>query len=781
MLIEEQIKIRKKRAEDEQFRIRKKGKENVFTDYQVDSHLSGKTYRVAVRGFGIGDNYCSCPDYASNTLGTCKHIEAVLNRIKQRVPKKYREGKKYERSEVYLRYGKCLDVMIKLADDASDELKAIKAQYFDDNNIFQKERFSEFADLMRDVEKLDENVAIYSDAIEFVERQLELKHNLREEEEMLKKLSNGKLQLGVIKGKLYPYQIRGALFAALRGRTIIGDDMGLGKTVQAIAAAEMLSKRNGITRVLIVAPTSLKYQWQQEIKKFTGKDSLVMEGLRNKRMLLYETGDFYKITNYEAVMRDIDLIMKWQPDLIILDEAQRIKNWETKTAKAVKSLKSRYALVVTGTPMENKLGELYSIVQFIDNRQLGPVFQFFNEHVHFDDSGKLMGYKDLDKVREMMKPIFIRRHKQDVLKQLPPKTENVYYVDMSPEQRNPYEEQSMVVAQILHKWKRQKWLSEIDRRRLLCCITNMRMLCDSTYLFDKKTNFSPKLEELKELLREICIDNNKKVVVFSQWTRMLVKASEVADKIKIKNVLFHGGVPVKKRGELIREFREDKNCKIFFSTDAGGLGLNLQSADTIINLDIPWNPAVLEQRVGRVHRLGQYNAVTAINVVTRKSIEERVLTTLQLKRQLFKELFEGTATEVDFSALKKESFMNVISGMMEDEIKQQEEKKIAEELQLESPADRFINAGIDFLNAIAKNINSNQKSTIAVAESTAAYNVEGSPAHNATEAIKQGILKFIKTDRDTGKPVLSIPLPSEDAVKKGIEAIGKIFGSLNMK
>ncbi len=766
MLIEEQIQIRKKRALDENFTIRKKGKERIFTDYSVTSASSGKTYRIAIGSLGIGGNYCSCPDFASNTLGTCKHVETVIDHIQKNVPKKHSVKNVLKKAEIYLKYGQNLDVKIKLPADGSDELQRIKREYFDSNDILPKERFSTFRRLMSEVEKLDDNVIIYSDAIEYVERELERQHDLKEEQHMLKKQDEGTLVLNLVKAKLYPYQQRGVLFAAFRGRTIIGDDMGLGKTVQAIAASQLLAKKKGITKVLIVSPASLKYQWQQEIRKFTGKESLVLEGLRNKRIGLYGTDDFYKITNYEAVIRDVDLIMQWQPDLIILDEAQRIKNWETKTAKAVKSLKSKYAIVLTGTPMENKLSELYSIVQFIDNRQLGPSFRFFHDHIQFDETGKLLGYKDLDKVREKMKPILIRRHKREVLKQLPPKTENVYYVKMSSKQAVPYDEQASVVAQIITKWKKQKWLSDIDRRRLLCCMTNMRMLCDSTYLFDKTTNFSPKLEEFEQLIKEMCIENKNKVVVFSQWTRMLIKAAEVLDNIGVTYVLFHGEVPVKKRGQLIQEFMENPECKVFFSTDAGGLGLNLQAADTVINLDIPWNPAVIAQRVGRVHRLGQYNPVTVINLVTKDSIEERVLATIRLKQKLFSGLFDGNATEVDFSALKKQSFINIISDMMEDEIKKREEKTSKEE----SPADKFVSAGIDFLTALANNIEKQGKM----------QNNDNSVTgqSNGIEALTKGISKMIKKDAETEKLVLQIPMPSEAAVKRGIDALGRILRSI---
>ena len=159
---------------------------------------------------------------------------------------------------------------------------------------------------------------------------------------------------------LYPYQLHGAIFAACRGRCILGDDMGLGKTVQTLAAAELLARERGIERVLVVAPASVKYQWETEIRKFTGREVQVIDGTAEQRRAQYSQPTFYRLINYEQVVRDLDELNAWQPDLIVLDEAQRIKNWESKTSRAVKKLRSRYAIVLTGTPLENKLEELYS-------------------------------------------------------------------------------------------------------------------------------------------------------------------------------------------------------------------------------------------------------------------------------------------------------------------------------------------------------------------------------------------------------------------------------------
>ena len=175
-----------------------------------------------------------------------------------------------------------------------------------------------------------------------------------------------------------------------------------------------------------------------------------------------------------------------QPDLIILDEAQRIRNWATATARTIKQLKSRYAFVLTGTPLENKLEELFSVVEFVDARRLGPAFRFLKEHRIEDDKGRLLGYRGLDKIHQQLEPILLRRTRKEVLTQLPPRTDQIFRVPLTKEQAEPYWEQSDILAALMRKWERQGWLSEIDLRRITCCIQNMRMLCNSTFLFDKR-------------------------------------------------------------------------------------------------------------------------------------------------------------------------------------------------------------------------------------------------------------------------------------------------------
>ncbi|MCE9530100.1 MAG: DEAD/DEAH box helicase, partial [Planctomycetes bacterium] len=644
MLHEEQIDLRRQRARAEKFRIENVGKKKVFSDYHVSNPKSGGEYTVTVRGFEVGDNHCTCPDFKSNTLGTCKHVEAVLESLQDEKTTIRQRKAVVTRAEIQLHYREQLRPRLQLPARHSDQLGALAKRFFDAQGFWNPA--GDFGDLIAAIEAMPEKVTVMSDALEFIDHEIDRRDLARREHEWLAELEvggDGPLR-HLLKVPLYDYQIRGALFLACRGRCILGDDMGLGKTVQAMAAIELLAKERGIQRVLVIAPASVKYQWEGEIRKFVDRGVQVIDGLRDEREVLYKLPTFYRLVNYEQVVRDLELLNEWRPDVVVLDEAQRIKNWEAKTSRAVKKLRSRYAMVLTGTPLENKLEELYSIVQFVDDRRLGPAFEFLHEHRVLDAKGNITGYKHLDKVRDKLAPILLRRTRAEVLTQLPERTDNTLFVEMRDEQRIPYEEQRTNLARLLGK----SVLSDLDRKRILACIVNMRMVCDSTFLFDKLTNVSPKLDEFAEVLEELFAsgEGEHKAVVFSQWETMLHQAARVLDDLGIDHTLLHGGMSGKERKEVLERFRTDPSCRVFLSTDAGGVGLNLQTADTVVNLELPWNPAVLEQRIARVHRMGQERPVRVINFVTRGSIEERVQKANETKRALFAGVFDGDSDEV---------------------------------------------------------------------------------------------------------------------------------------
>ena len=243
----------------------------------------------------------------------------------------------------------------------------------------------------------DHELRVYDDALDFIASRCDAQHRLTQLDKLFPRVGDAKL-VKLLKVPLYPYQAEGALYAVRAGRVLIGDEMGLGKTVQAIAAMEILARHFGVSRVLVVCPTSLKYQWQSEITRFSGRLVRVLTGGRSRRQKAFAEDDFCKITNYEKLQPDLDLITAWEPELVIVDEAQRIKNWNTIASRALKRIDSPYAIVLTGTPLENKLEELISIVQFVDQYRLGPTWKLLHEHQVKDETGRVTGYIGLEKL-----------------------------------------------------------------------------------------------------------------------------------------------------------------------------------------------------------------------------------------------------------------------------------------------------------------------------------------------------------------------------------------------
>ncbi len=437
--------------------------------------------------------------------------------------------------------------------------------------------------------------------------------------------------------RLYPYQVEGVAFLASRGRALLADEMGLGKTAQAIAAMAQLVRRGEVRRTLIVCPASLKHQWLREIRQFTGlgtEDVGVVAGAREARQAIYAEAPPVLVTSYELARADERELSEVAPDLLILDEAQRIKNWRTRTASVVKGLKSRFAFVLTGTPLENRLDDLYSLMQVVEPHLFGPLWRFNEEFTTLDGAGRPTAYRNLDRLRTRIAPVVLRRRKEEVLPDLPDRLVSRLTVPMTREQQEIHAEAEETAARLLAILKRRP-LSPVEEQRLMRAFQRMRMACDAAGLVDKKTRGAPKLDEVERLLEEICLGDGRKVVVFSEWERMQAMAAEVCERLRVGYVRLHGGVPSGARGRLIDRFRDDPKCLAFLSTDAGGVGLNLQAASHVVNLDLPWNPAVLAQRIARVHRLGQREAVNVVLLVSEGSFEERMEGTLDGKRALF--------------------------------------------------------------------------------------------------------------------------------------------------
>lgn len=627
-LIARALAEREERARTEKMRLESMDPREVWTDYTLTNSESGKSYRVALRGWRPGESYCSCPDFRKNTLGTCKHILHALQKVRRRFPAAAR-NKPYRRRgiSVHLAYGRDVELRL-LAPERLNGKAADIARPIRDRPI------TDLRDLLQRIRRLDAEglvVNVYPDAEEYVQTRL-VQDRLRAlAAEIRRDPRAHRLRTALLKAELLPYQLDGIAFAAAAGRAVLADDMGLGKTIQGIGLAELLAREAGIKKVLIVCPASVKSQWRSEIRRFSERDCRIVLGSAAERVAQYEGDGFFTICNYEQVLRDVLAIERAKWDLIILDEGQRIKNWETKTTQTMKSLRSQFALVLSGTPLENRLDDLFSVVEFIDDRRLGPAFRFFNRHRVSDERGRVLGYKNLDALRENLKPVLLRRTRASVIHDLPPRTTEVVRIPPTAEQLDIDGAQMQVVSTIVRK----PYINEMDLLRLQKALLLARMNADSTFLVDKREpGHSSKLERLEELFDELAAEEARKIVLFSEWTTMLGLIERRVARFGLEYVRLDGSVPQKKRPQLVNRFQRDPACRLFLTTNAGSTGLNLQAANTVINVDLPWNPAVLEQRIARAHRMGQKDPVQVYLLVTEETIEEKLLATLSAKHDL---------------------------------------------------------------------------------------------------------------------------------------------------
>lgn len=628
----------------------------------------GVAYRITLRDFEKQIGYIDNVDWKFNKLGTTKHIMFLFNYLKAN-PKKLKGLKThYPFVEIYLDPLNDYRISWYYPEKLETDTGKLIRKYFGRRSFVEDHKIPVFANFLSEVHQYPE-VKVRAEVSEKVERYFN--------EMMLEKLkSTHKPNYSPIKATLYPYQQEGVEFALYKRGAIIADEMGLGKTLQAIAVAALKKELFGFSKTLIVCPASLKAQWKSEIEKFTDSKAMVVDGHPKERAEKYWSEDYdFFIINYETVLRDLSVLNKVKFDFLILDEAQKIKNYQTKTASAIKKVWKRHCLVLTGTPIENKLIDLYSIVQVVDPHFLAPLWEFSYQHCLFDPGSsrnKIVGYYNLNQLKKRMSKILIRREKRTVISQLPNVQQQDVPVRLHDAQAEMHAGFALGIARILHK----KFKTPYDWQRLMLLLNSMRMVCDSTYLIDKETNHSPKLHELKHILLEkLDIQNNqRKIIIFSEWINMLNLVAEVLEDLEIGYVMLTGKVPVRKRGQLVKQFETDKKCRVFLSTESGGAGLNLQVADTVINFELPWNPAKKNQRIGRIDRLGQKNEkLNVINFITVNSIEQKIAGGLMLKQNLFEGVLSpnNPIDEVDFSDKGKAQFIKeleeMLTGLQEDE------------------------------------------------------------------------------------------------------------------
>ena len=419
------------------------------------------------------------------------------------------------------------------------------------------------------------------------------------------------------------------------------NDMGLGKTIECIYLIKLLHEKQIIENALIVVPNSLKIQWTKEIKDCLGEDYknlTLIESNKNRYNTYNHLNKLFTITNYELLNRDIDYYKrKW--GVIVLDEASRIKNPKVSISKKIKTLDSSFKIALTGTPIENKLEELYSIYEFLNKDLLGSQFYFDSKYITRGFFNNIVGYKNLDQLRKKIDNSYIRHTIAEVINDLPKCIQSTRHIILKDEQLKLY---NGIVNDVIEIIKNKKNKDEVIDVNTLAKVTYLREVCDSANLVDKKINESSKIIELNNIIDDIDIKNNK-IIIFSQFAQMinLIEGNLNDNYKELKYGKITGEIDIKERNEIIERLNND-NLDIMLLTDCGAFGLNLQQANILINIDLPFNPAIIKQRIGRVYRIGQKNVTRVINLIVKDSIEERVLEIIDTKKNLFDSVFDNS-------------------------------------------------------------------------------------------------------------------------------------------
>jgi SNF2 family DNA or RNA helicase len=460
------------------------------------------------------------------------------------------------------------------------------------------------------------------------------------------------------KGELRPYQKAGYNWMNFLNKYNFGgclaDDMGLGKTVQTLALLQSEKEKNSPNASLLIMPTSLIYNWLMEAKKFTPTLKIFnYTGTNREKNVEQFEGYDLVLTSYGTTRIDIDYLKNYYFNYIILDESQAIKNPESNIARAVRELKSKNKILLTGTPIENSTMDLWSQMTFINPGLLGTQSFFRNEFLYPIE--KKNDDVKTKRLYSIIKPFILRRHKAQVATELPEKIENIQYCKMSPSQEQEYEKVKSNYRNMILESIDEKGVSS-SQLLLLQGLTKLRQIANHPKMvIENYEGDSGKMEDVVHMLQN-ALSNNHKILVFSQFVKHLSIIREYLDKENISYAYLDGAT--KDRQYQVDRFQNNEDIKIFLiSLKAGGLGLNLTAADYVFILDPWWNPAVEAQAVDRAYRIGQKNTVFTYKFITTNTVEEKILNLQKNKQKLATELI--TTEESFVKNLSREDIQSI--------------------------------------------------------------------------------------------------------------------------
>jgi SNF2 family DNA or RNA helicase len=554
-----------------------------------------------------------------------------------------------------------------------EEVKKLPVRYW--NKVVRRWEIPIY-DLVRVLKVFREDVLI-SNLVEERFRQLQV------EQEKILKIKQSKaedilIEFPPLKLPPFDYQKVCAVFAASIGRVLIADDTGIGKSAEAILSALVLQKYRSAKKSLVFCPSSLKRSWQTEIQKFSQEKFVVIEGEGKFRRELYKKDAFFTIVNYDLSYRDLDVIRSVPWDVVILDEASRIKNWETRTSQAIKKIQSRFLFALTGTPIENSVMELFSIIEAVNPKIFGQnKIAFMDRYCILDAYKNVVGYRNLDEIREKLQFCMIRRMKREVLKELPPLLESVRFVTLTIEQQKQYDK---IKSGILEMKKGGR----LEIFNLLQQLVYLQQAAVHTQLVDEKeVAASSKLDECRSIVEEVIIDN--KIVIFSRFVKMVEILQKEFERFGA--VSYMGNTPNScradsegldsqdcsrciyarcgSRKEFVFRFNNDDSCRVFISSDAGAYGVNLTNASYLILMDLLFNPSANYQRKSRIMRASsKVKSWNIISIISSNTMEERTLKILEAKQKISDDIIDTEVSESESNSVFRSMSLNDICKLL---------------------------------------------------------------------------------------------------------------------
>lgn len=780
-VVEWQFALRRQFGQGNLFEVKNLGAKPVYSDFDVFNSETHKHYKVAIRSQDNALNFCTCNDFKTNGLSTCKHIEYVLHQIRIYPPynKILIAGYRPDYSSIYLKYGAIREVKIKIGILEKGKFEALSKKYFNIDHTLKTEAYHHIFDLVKEAKSIHDSFRIYDDAMEYILCQRETTQRHQKADQLFSDGIFSPVFKNITKTALYDYQKLGVMFMVKAGRSLLADDMGLGKTLQSLSTCEVLAHTFGIRKVLVVCPASLIFYWKNEIELHTYNTAKILErsdsGLHEKDKALY------LIVSYEMFNEENELLRNYEPDVIIMDEVQRLKTYPAAITNNLKKVKSKYAIVISGTPLETQLEELYAVMQFIDIFKLGPRYQFMYDHQITDKEGNATGFKNLQKIKIMLQDLMLRRTRQEVNLQLPPRIEKNLLLPMNAAQATMQSKHQELLKKLVVKWQTNGKLGETDRQQLSIHITQMRKICTNTFIADQETTHGPKLAELLFILEKANALIAQKIIIITQWERMLRLVSKVLHENKYIFTTIENGTAPKLKERAIMEFNKAKINSILLCNDGLLLSEIMPQTTLIINLDIPLTADLLASRIS-TYSSEKVN-LQILNLISIHSIEQKVLEIYHKKSTSTSLLALGDniifATDDQFSG-----FMKTIEKLVDwKEPPIELDKKVKEMVvptSKSAPSETLVQLSF-FDNLWGKEIEGPKKSETAgkiqKMKPIDPFNSKVIGSSLGKLSAPQLIEKYIYTDALSGEVFLKIPITNEEVLKE----IARVLEIISLK